>query len=246
MAQRSSAMSSEIRCAAHELRERHVHRDHAVATARLEHRVDLVRLALTDEVADRGRRDHHLARDRAALAVDGRDELLRADPLQRRRELHSHLLLLVRREHVDHTVDRLRRVLGVQGREHEVTGLRRGQRGRDRLEVTHFTDEDDVGVLAQHVLQRVGEGVRVLPHLALVDQRALVRVEELDRVLDRHDVHRTLAVHDVDQRRERRRLARTGRAGDEHEAARHVRPALHRRRDAERARSRRCRTGSHA
>ena len=75
-------------------------------------------------------------------------------------------------------------------REHEVAGLGRGQRGRDRLEVAHLADEDDVGVLAQHVLQRLGERVRVLPDLALVDDRALVVVQELDRVLDRHDVAR--------------------------------------------------------
>ena len=174
-------------------------------------------------------------------------QLLGADALQRRGELHPDLLLLVRGEHVDDAVDRLRRVLGVQRREHEVAGLRRGQRGRDRLEVAHLTDEDDVGVLAQHVLQRVGERVRVLPHLALVDERALVRVQELDRVLDRHDVHAPCSRFTMSiERRERRRLARTGRAGDEHEAARQVGELLHRRAAGRGGRSRRSRTGSHA
>ena len=47
----------------------------------------------------------------------------------------------------------------------------------------------------------------------------LVRVQELDRVLDRHDVlgHRRVDV--VDHRRERRRLARAGRAGEQDDAA---------------------------
>ena len=36
--------------------------------------------------------------------------------------------------------------------------------------------------------RRVGEGVRVGVQLALVDEALLVRVEELDRVLDRDDV----------------------------------------------------------
>ena len=199
-----------------------VHRDHAELPAGLHQRVDLVDLPLPDEVADRRRRDEHLGRDRAARAVGGRQQLLGADPLQRCGELHADLLLLVRGEHVDDAVDRLRRVLGVQRREHEVAGLGRGERGRDRLEVTHLTDEDDVGVLAQDVAQRLGERVRVLPDLALVHDRALVRVQELDRVLDRHDVERLVAVHDVDERGERRALARTGRAGHEDEAARQV------------------------
>ena len=68
-------------------------------------------------------------------------------------ELHPDLLLLVRREHVDDTVDRLGSVLGVQRPEDKVAGFSSGQRSRDRLEVTHLTHEDDVGVLTQHVLR---------------------------------------------------------------------------------------------
>ena len=35
-----------------------------------------------------------------------------------------------------------------------MTGLGRGQRGLHGLDVAHLTDEDHVGVLAQHPLQR--------------------------------------------------------------------------------------------
>ena len=41
-------------------------------------------------------------------------------------------------------------------------------------------------------LQRGGEALGVGPDLALVDDRLLVPVDELDRVLDRHDVHGAL------------------------------------------------------
>ena len=101
-----------------------------------------------------------------------RAQRLADDALERAGELDPDLLLLVRREDVDDAVDRLRGVLGVQGREDEVTGLGGGQRDRDRLEVAHLADQDDVGVLPQHVLEGVREGVRVLAHLALVDQRS--------------------------------------------------------------------------
>ena len=63
----------------------------------------------------------------------------------------------------------------------------------DRLEVPHLADQDDVGVLAQDVLQRRGEAVGVGPDLALVHDAGLVLVQELDRVLDGHDVARALA-----------------------------------------------------
>ena len=47
-------------------------------------------------------------------------------------------------------------------------------------------------------------------------------VQKLDRVLDREDVLVPRAVDVVEQRGERRRLARAGGPGDEHQAARLV------------------------
>ncbi len=108
----------------------------------------------------------------------------------------------------------------MQGREDEVAGLRRGQGGGDRLQVPHLADEDDVGVLTQGGLQGEGEVGRVGADLALVDDALVVRVQELDRVLDREDVLLALAVDHVQHRGQRGRLAGAGRAGDEDEAAR--------------------------
>ncbi len=142
-------------------------------------------------------------------------------------------VLLVRREDVDDTVDRLRGVLGVQRREDEVTGLGGGQRDRDRLEVAHLADEDDVRVLPQHVLEGLREGVRVLADLALVDEARLVPVQELDGVLDGHDVVAPGPVGQVDERGEGRRLARAGRPGHEDHPARQAGEVAHRRRDPE-------------
>ncbi len=132
--------------------------------------------------------------------------------LQRAGQLGPDLLLLMGREDVDDAVDGLGGVLRVQGREHQVTGLGRGEGDRDRLQVAHLADQDDVRVLAQHVLERVGERVRVLAHLALVDQADLVPVQELDRVLDGHDVVAAGPVGQVDDRGQGGRLAGTGRA----------------------------------
>ncbi len=77
--------------------------------------------------------------------------------LQHAGQLQTDLLLLVRRKHRDDAVDGFGRVKGVQGREHEVAGLGGEQAGLDGLEVAHFADEDDVGVLAQGAAQRLRE-----------------------------------------------------------------------------------------
>src|SRR3954447_18865260 len=107
----------------HELRQVLVHRVHAVLGTCLERAVDLVRLALTDEVADGGRRHEDLGRDRSASAVRRLRKRLADDALKGAGKLDADLLLLVRRENVDDAVDRLRGVLRVQGGEDEVAGL---------------------------------------------------------------------------------------------------------------------------
>ena len=98
-------------------------------------------------------------------------------------------------------------------------GLGRLQRGLRRLGVAELADQDRVRVLAQRAPQRLAERLGVEPDLALVDDAAVVGMQDLDRVLDRDDVLLPVAVHVVDHRRERRRLSRAGRAGDEDEAA---------------------------
>jgi hypothetical protein len=101
-----------------------------------------------------------------------------------------------------------------------VLGALCGERSRDRLEVSHLADEDHVGVLAESAAQRLGESLGIGADLALVHDRGLVLMEELDRVLDRDDVHRPALVDRVDHRCESRRLAGARRAGHEDEAPR--------------------------
>src|SRR5262249_26097306 len=78
-----------------------VHGLHPERAGRLDRRVDLVRLALADQVPD-GRRGHeHFAGDDATTPVCGRQQLLGDDSLQADGELHPHLRLLFAREDVD-------------------------------------------------------------------------------------------------------------------------------------------------
>ena len=83
--------------------------------------------------------------------------MLRADSDQDRCELDANLPLLVRRKDRHDAVDALRRVQRVQRREDEVACLGGEERGLDRLQVSHLTDQDHVRILAQGRTQRVGE-----------------------------------------------------------------------------------------
>ena len=112
-------------------------------------------------------------------------------------------------------------------------GLGRGQRDLDRLAVAHLADQDHLRRLAQRRAQRQREGRRVAVQLALVDGAPSCAVQELDRILDREDVLGARLVDQVDDRGERRRLARSGRAGDEHDAVLQRRDVGERRRQVQ-------------
>jgi hypothetical protein len=75
--------------------------------------------------------------------------------------------------------------------------------------------------------------MRVDPDLALLDDRQLVVVHDLDRVFDRDDVRAACAVDVADHRGDRRRLSGAGGAGHQHEAARGFREAADGDRQAE-------------
>ena len=154
-------------------------------------------------------------------------------PGQTGRELHPDLVLPLGREHVGDAVERLRRVVRVERREHEVTGLGDRQRELHGLGVAHLTDEDHVGVLAEGGAQRRAKLWVSLPTSRWLTADDLCVVHVLDRILDRDDVATAVDVDVVDDRRERRRLPRTRRSGDEHEPLGQVREVFDRGRQAE-------------
>ena len=178
--------------------QRLLERLHVEERALADRLVDLVGACLADQVGDSRVRDHHLERADPP-AGDAREEPLADDAAQDAGEDRADLLLLDPREELDHAADRLGGVDGVHGREDEVARLGRLQRGLGRLGVAELSDQDHVGVLAQRAAERLREGVGVEADLALVDDAAVVGVQELDRVLDRDDVLAARAVDVVDR-----------------------------------------------
>ena len=104
--------------------------------------------------------------------------------------------------------------------------------------VGELAEHDDVGVLAQRVLEPRHRRRGVGAHLTLVDDRALVGVQHLDRILDGDDVALAVLVHVVDHRGDGRGLARAGEAGHEHETVLLACEVGDRRREAERLEAR--------
>ena len=140
---------------------------------------------MTHERANGGVGDHDLHGQGAAAARRCRDQLLAQHALECEGELRPDLLLLSGREHINDTVDGLDGVARVQGAEREVARLGNRESRLDGLHVTHLTNKYDVRILTQRAAQRRGEVLGVRADLALIEETALVPVQELDRILDR-------------------------------------------------------------
>src|SRR5215212_9113866 len=177
-------------------------------------------LPLPDKIPHPWRRHQHLARHDPTLAVVGGDEHLGDDALQGVCELRTDLVLLVRWEDVYDPVDGLRGVLGVQRPEDEVPCLCRGDCKGDGFEVAHLADEYHVGVLPQNVLEGLGEALGILVDLALVDDALLVLVQELNGVLNAHDVLVPSSIDLINHGSEAGRFAAPRRACNKDEPAR--------------------------
>jgi hypothetical protein len=99
-----------------------------------------------------------------------------------------------------------------------VTGFRSRQCCFNRFVITHFTDEYDIGILAQCATKSFRERTCIDVDFALRHKRMLVAMQKLDWIFDGDDVTTAGGVDAVDHRRERRRFAGTGCARDEDQA----------------------------
>ena len=199
----------------HEVEEGPVHGLHALSARGLHERQRLVHLVVADDGADGVGGDHGLEGCDAALAVCAGEEPLAHNAEQRGGELRPHLGLLVGGEDIDDPVDGLDGIVGVQRGQNEVARLGGGKRRGDGLEVAHLADEDDVGVLAQHMLECCGEGVGVGADLALVDGRHPAGEDILDGVFDRDDAAGAGGVDALDEAGQRGGLAGSRGSDDE-------------------------------
>ncbi len=192
---------------------------HSLALAGLDGRIHLGNFALANQVSDGRRADHDFVR-RNTAAADALHQGLRDHRTQALGHHGADHVFFRCREHVDDTVDGLRRRARMQGAEHQVAGFRRRERQANGFQVAHFAHQHDVRIFAQRGTQRLAESQRVAMDFALIDQATFAFMHELDRILDGYNVIRAVVVAVIDHAGECRRLARSGRPGHQHETAR--------------------------
>ena len=107
----------------------------------------------------------------------------------------------------------------MQRRKGQVACFSNAQCHLDRLEITHFADQHDVGILSKCSSESRAKRMRIGRNLTLIYNAILMIMQKLDRVLDRQNMIVTLDIDLIDHRCKRRRFTRTGWPGHEDEAA---------------------------
>ena len=99
-----------------------------------------------------------------------------------------------------------------------MAGLGSGDGERNRFQIAHFADHDDIGILAERAAQRRCERAGMRVHFALGDVATFWFQHILDRIFEGDDVLAPLDVRLLDQSRERGRFSTADRAGDENQS----------------------------
>ena len=154
--------------------------------------------------------------------VDARDQGLANDRFENHAELSPDMVLLGGRKQVNDSIHGRSRGVGVKSGQGKMPGFGDPQGRFDRLRVAHFADQNNVRILPESHSERRREGVRVTAYLALVDDAALVTVQEFDGVFNGQDVPKALPVNLVDHGRKRRRLSAAGWTCYKNETARSI------------------------
>ena len=160
----------------------------------------------------------HLGGGHAALAIGSRQQAQRNNTRKHFRKENTDFVVLVRRVHRKHTLNRFGRVRRMDGRKHHVARIGRSQRNLHRLEVTDFAHQQHVRVLTEGGAQGIRVRKRIHANLALRNDGLVVAVKVFNRVFDGNDVHRFRLVDVIQHGSKRRRLTRTRRTRHKHKA----------------------------
>ena len=116
-----------------------------------------MRFRFANEVGDGHIYNQNFQGRHSPRPIDSLEEILRDNTFERFSERGPDLVLLIGRENIDNAINRFRRARGMQRSEDEVTSCGGGQRQLNRLQITHFADQEDIRVFSQGAAERISK-----------------------------------------------------------------------------------------
>ncbi len=110
----------------------------------------------------------------------------------------------------------------MQGSKSQMPGFRDVQGRIHRLQIPHLSDHDHIRILPQSIFKSTGKGRGVGVDFSLVDERGIMSMEILDRILNRQDVTMPFLVDLVDQSCQGSGFSAAGGTGHQDQTARQI------------------------
>src|SRR5437762_1118134 len=121
-------------------------------------------------------------------------------------------------EKIQIALHRVRNLLGMHGRNNEVSGFGSLERRQRRLVIADLANKNDIRRLTKRAAQSVRKTARITPDMSLGEMRTVAGELILDRVFDRHDVSHQVLVHPLKKRRDGGGFRRAGWSGHKNQA----------------------------
>ena len=185
----------------------------------------VVLVLVFDVFLDSGRIHQDFGSRHSPVTILGRQQAERNNARQHFGKQQADFVVLVRRIHRKHTVNRFRRVRGMDRRKHHVARIGSGQGNLHRFQVTNFAHQKHIRVLTERRTQGVRIRKRIHANFTLRNNGLVIAVKVFNRVFDRNDIHRFVLIDVIEHGGQCRRLTRTSSTCNQHETAlgqRHV------------------------
>lgn len=165
-----------------------IHEKHSFLARSLENTIHVLRISSYDQISDRIIVEHDLSCYNSSWSIFFWEKNLRHNCFHRESELHSDLILLVRRKRLKYSIDRLNRIIGMERREYKVSSFCKCDCGFHGLKVTHFSDDDHIRIFTKNRLDSMTKALKMFSEFSLMNKRKLILVDELYRIFEGDDM----------------------------------------------------------
>ena len=181
---------------------------------------------VTDHISD-GRCQAHDLKNRNVAAVHIRDQLLGNNRLKDHGKLDSDLTLLGRFKDIHDTLDGVGSAQSMQTGKNQMAGFCGSHGGLYGFIITHLTQKDYIGALAEGGTKRSQVTLGVGADLSLADNAAVMAVKIFQRIFQGNNVAFPGVVNPVNEAGHSGRFTASGRTGDKDHAACIIRNTHH-------------------
>ncbi len=190
-----------------EVNNRIVHKHHSFLSWNLKNWVHMLRFSADDKISNRIIIKHDFACDDSSTSIGSRKKCLRNDSCKSESKLHTDLILLIWRERLDDTINRLDSIIGMECRKDEMSCLGKCDSCLDSGKVSHFSDDNDIRILTENWADSIRESIKLFSKLSLMNKRFFILIDKFYWIFKSHNMSLGITIDVLDHSRHSRRFS---------------------------------------